>query len=107
MATRRGPVGFAVSRVLFSLSIQVFSLSLAFSAYPALAAPRQLAVTSQLGTPSVAAINNVKGKKRTGISIVHCLSFGFRQDRMAGQAVRRPAWKSESKLNCRPTRIVF
>jgi hypothetical protein len=34
---------------------------------------RQLEFMSQLGTPSAAAINNVKGKGRTGMSIVHSL----------------------------------
>jgi len=57
------------SRVLFSLSIQVFCLSLLFSAYPDLAAVRQLDVTSQLGTPSATAISNVKDRGKTGMSI--------------------------------------
>src|SRR5262249_18472844 len=57
------------SRVCFSLSRQDFSLSLVCPAYPTEEAPRQLAVTFQLGMLSAVAINNVKGSARTGISI--------------------------------------
>lgn len=44
---------------------------------------------SQLGTPSAAAINNVKGKGRTGMSIVHSLSS---QERTIPRAVQKGDW---------------
>src|SRR5665647_2396135 len=62
----------SASRVRCSLSRQPFNLSLVCSIYPAEAAPRQLAVTSQLGTPSATAIQcATNGSARKGMNISH------------------------------------
>src|ERR1019366_209546 len=62
----------SASRVRCSLSRQPFNLSLVCSIYPAEAAPRQLGVTSQLGTPSATAIQcATNGSARKGMNISH------------------------------------
>src|SRR5262249_39621153 len=70
------------------LSIQVFCLALAFSAYPDLAAVRQLDVTSQLGTPSVTATSNVKDKGKTGMSIAVSCACLFAAGRTLSRYLR-------------------